>query len=505
MDFSQWVSGAAARTPGKTAIRSEGRELSYRELEHRVAALAGILRRSGVIAGDRVAYLGPNCPELLETLFACARLGAIFVPLNVRMPAAELRVFAAQAGPRLLVAEESLAQTAGECAGPGQIEVLVFSVGQRWDGPPVSTAAHAGGSLPALIAYTSGTSGMPKGAVLTHEAIIANAEATARVLAMTAADEVLTFTPMFHIAGLNLLTMPALSIGATVTVHRRFDPAAVHAEIARGTVTLLVSPPHLTFELSVHPAWAHTDLTGLRCVITGGTTVPARAVDCWTSRGVAVAQGYGQTETAGNVTLVPIAEAPAKSMTGGRPMPGCDVRIIGPSGRAMAPGEQGEITVRSPSLMRGYWRNPQATAEVLHGGWLRTGDLGFLDADGYLHVIDRIKEIIIVGTSNVVPADLEAVLADSPDLAAVAVVGRPDLKLGEVPVAFVVAAAGCQPSAEQVLALFEGRIAPYKQPRDVIFLDAMPQTSVGKPEKKILRALAACEPGSGPGPHAGSG
>ena len=491
MDISRWISDAAARAPGKTAIRFDCRELSYRELEQRVGALAGILLRSGVAAGDRVAYLGPNCPELLETLFACARLEAIFVPLNARMPAAELRVFAAQARPSIFVAEQSFAQPAGECAGPGQIPLVIFSAGQRWDGPPVSPGARARASSPVLIAFTSGTTGTPKGAVLTHGALIANAAGTADVLAMTAADEVLTVTPMFHIAGLNLLTTPALSIGATVTVHRQFDPAAVHAEIARGAVSLLVSPPHLTFELAAHPAWEHTDLGGLRCVMTGGMTVPARAVDCWTSRGVAAVQGYGQTETGGNITLVPIGEAPAKSTTAGRPMPRCRVRVIGSSGHTMPRGEHGQIAVRGPSVMREYWRNPQATTEAVHDGWLRTGDLGLLDTGGYLQVIDRITEVIAVGTSNVAPADLEAVLADSPDIAAAAVVGRPDDKLGEVPVAFVVPAAGSQPSADQVLALFDGRIAPYKQPQDVIFLDAMPQTSVGKPEKKTLRALAA--------------
>lgn len=490
MGISRWISDAAARAPGTTAIRFEGRELSYWALEQRVGALAGVLGRSGVAAGDRVAYLGPNCPELLETLFACARLEAIFVPLNARMPAAELAVFVAQARPRVLVAEESFVQPAGECVGR-QIPLVVFRIGQRWEGHPVSPGARADASSPVLIAFTSGTTGTPKGAVLTHGALIANAAGTADVLAMTAADDVLTVTPMFHIAGLNLLTTPALSIGATVTVHRQFDPAAVHAEIAQGAVSLLVSPPHLTFELAAHPAWQHAGLGGLRCVMTGGMTVPARAIDCWTRRGVAVVQGYGQTETGGNITLVPIEEAPAKSTTAGRPMPRCGVRVIGSSGQSMPSGEHGQITVCGPSVMREYWHNPQATTEAMHDGWLRTGDLGFLDTGGYLRVIDRINEVIIVGTSNVAPADLEAVLVDSPDIAAAAVVGRPDDTLGEVPVAFVVPAAGSQPSAERVLALFDGRIARYKQPRDVIFLDAMPQTSVGKPEKKALRALAA--------------
>jgi len=491
MDVSRWISDAAARTPAKTAIRFESRELTYGELEGRVGALAGVLERVGVVAGDRVAYLGPNCTELLEALFACARLGAIFVPLNARMPAAELRVFVGQATPGVLLAEESFSQTAGECTAGLQVPILPFSNGIGWDSPPISPRSHTGVSSPVLIAFTSGTTGMAKGAVLTHEALIANAAATVDVLRVTASDEVLTFTPMFHVAGLNLLTTPALSIGAMVTVHRQFNPSAVLAELARGTVSLLVSPPHLTFELVAHPAWEHADLGSLRCVMTGGTTVPSRALDCWAGRGVAVVQSYGQTETGGSVTLVPLEEAPAKSATAGRPMPQCEVRVVDVSGHTVPPGHRGQIIVRSPSVMQEYWHNPQATGEVIHHGWLRTGDLGFLDTDGYLHVVDRIKEVIIVGISNVAPADLESVLADSPDIAAAAVVGRPDDVLGEVPVAFVVRTAGSHLSAGEVLALFDGRVAPYKRPRDVIFLDNMPQTSVGKPEKKTLRALAA--------------
>jgi len=489
MDISRWISDAAAGTPANTAVRFESREFTYADLEWRVGALAGVLKDAGTASGDRVAYLGPNCPELLKALFACARLGAIFVPLNARMTAAELRLFVEQASPSVLLAEESLWQTAGECADPRQIQILRFSIGESWDGPQVSPGPDVDASSPVLIFFTSGTTGTPKGALLTHGALTAHAADTAEVLRMTATDEVLTVTPMFHVAGLNLLTTPALSIGATVAVHRRFDPAAVLAELAKGTPSMLISPPHMTYDLTAHPAWEHTDLGSLRCVMTGGTTVPARALDCWTGRGVAVIQSYGLTEAGGSVTLVPIEEAPAKRTTAGRPLPHCQVRVVASSGHTLPPGQHGEIVVRSPSAMREYWHNPRATTQAMHDGWLHTGDLGFLDTDGYLHIVDRIKELIIVGVSNVAPADLEAVLADSPDIAAAAVIGRPDDKLGEVPIAFVVRSAGSQLSAEQVLALFDGRVAPYKRPRDVIFLEAMPQTSVGKPEKKALRAL----------------
>jgi fatty-acyl-CoA synthase len=402
------------------------------------------------------------------------------------MPAAELQIFVEQSRPRVLIVERSFVPTGREVVG--QRRVLAFSVGEQWYGPPLCFDARVAASWPVLILFTSGTTGTPKGAAMSHDALIANAAGTVDVLRMTADDEILTITPLFHVAGLNLLTTPALSIGATVTVHRRFDPALVLAELGRGAVSLLVSPPHMTFELAAQPAWQHTDLTGLRCVLTGGTTVPARALDFWTDRGVAVVQSYGLTEAGGSVTLVPIEEAPAMSATAGRAMPKCEIRIVDSSDHPAPPGQPGEIVVRGPSLMCKYWQHPQATTQAISDGWLRTGDWGYLDPDGYLHVVDRIKEVI-VGVSNVAPADLEAVLADSPEIAAAAVVGRPDSRLGEVPVAFVVRSTGSELSAEQVLALFDGRIAPYKRPRHVIFLDAMPRTSVGKPAKKALRAL----------------
>ena len=194
------------------------------------------------------------------------------------------------------------------------------------------------------------------------------------------------------------------------------------AELAKGTVRLLVSSPHMTFELAAHPNWEHTDLGRLRCVMTGGTTVPAGALDCWTNRGVAVIQSYGLTEAGGSVTLLPIEEAPAKSTTAGRPMPQCDVRIVDSSGHTVPPGQDGEIVVRGPSAMREYWQNPQATTEAMRDGWLHTGDLGFLDTDGYLHIIDRIKEVIIVGVSNVAP-ELPSVCAAG--LAVSAALGAP--------------------------------------------------------------------------------
>lgn len=499
MEISSWIAHWAGWAPSKAAIRFEGAQITYRELENRIAALAGFLRRSGTRRGDRVAYLGPNCPELVETLFACARLGAIFVPLNARMPPAELQVFVDQSTPRTFVAEEGQLAAARAAAPERAREIVAFSAGVGIGHPgaadpaPVQAEPGADPSAPVLIAFTSGTTGTPRGAVMSHEALTANALDMVLALQMSADDEILTFTPMFHFAGLNLLTTPALSAGATVTVHRQFDPGSILDDIGQIPATLLVSPPPVTRELAAHCGWEQATLTSLRCVVTGGTTVTERSIRCWRDRGIPVVQGYGLTET-GNFSAVPIHDTPGKSLTAGKPTMRCQLRVVDASGHDVPPGGRGEIVVRGPGIMRGYWQNPEATRLAIRDGWFHTGDLGFIDEEGFLHVADRIKEIIVVGVSNVSPADLEAVLAESPDIEAAAVVGRPDDELGEVPVAFVVPVPGRMLSRRQVLSLFEGRLAAYKHPRDVIFLEALPRTSVGKPEKKALRAIASSSP-----------
>jgi fatty-acyl-CoA synthase len=308
---------------------------------------------------------------------------------------------------------------------------------------------------------------------------------------MSDQDEVLTFLPMFHLAGLNLMTVPAIAIGATVTIQREFHAGALLEALHASAVTHLIAPPPMSLALAAHPRWPTTNLDRLRCVMTGGTTVPEPAVRVWSERGVPIVQGYGLTETGGNLTTTPLDDSPSKSLTAGTPTMGSRIRILDSSGTDAPRGEPGEIVARGPSVMLEYFENPQATRAALQQGWFRTGDIGVMDPEGYLHIMGRIKEIIIVGTSNVYPADLEAILEKSPDLAAAAVVGAPDEQLGEVPVAFVVPAPGRRVTPKKVLQLFENRVAEYKQPRRVILLDALPRTAVGKIEKKALRALAA--------------
>ena len=496
MNISWWTAHWASWTPTKVALRFEGRSITYAELESRVARTAGFLAQSGVEPGDRVAYLGPNCPELLEILFASARIGAIFVPLNARMPPAELRVFVEQSEPRLLVAESSFRDAAVTSAGAAlpRNGVVVFDANglEPHAGDAVSVAADPDldPGTPALIAYTSGTSGAPKGAVLTHDALTANALNAIAAFGMTAHDEILTAAPMFHVGGMNIHTTPALRAGATVTLHRRFDAALALEEIRRVRATLFVAVPAMSLAITAHPAWAASEIASLRCLTTGSTHVPGAAVRPWLERGVPVVQVYGLTETCPIATVVPLHEARRKAATAGKPVLHCRVAVFDPAGRELPPLELGEVAVRGANVMQGYWRNSEATREAFHDGWFRSGDAGFFDDDGFLHVVERLKDVIIVGGSNVYPTDLEDVLEACPDIAEAAVVAVTDAALGEVAAACVVVAPGRTLTREQVIALFEGRLAAYKHPREVVFLDRLPRTSLGKVRKEVLRALA---------------
>jgi fatty-acyl-CoA synthase len=417
------------------------------------------------------------------------------VPLNARMPAAELRVFLAATRPRLVVAEGGFLDVAlASAVEDRHHRVVTFdgAAGQEgfadgdertWAAPSLDLAA------PVLILFTSGTTGRPKGATFTQENMTFNALNVITAFGLTAADEILTAVPMFHSGGLFIHTTPALCAGATVTIHRQFDPGLLLADVHRYRVTLLACVPAMTLALASHPAWDQADLSSLRSVLTGSTVVPRGAVEPWQQKGVPVMQGYGSTETCPIVTSLPADSPREMALTAGKPVLCHQVRIVDAAGKDVAAGEPGEIWIRGRSVMQGYWENAQATRDAFCDGWFRNGDLGLIDEQGYLHIVDRIKDIIIVGSSNVYPSDLETVLGDCADIREAAVVGRHDDKLGEVPVACVVLVPGRSVTREQVIALFDGKLAAYKHPRDVLFLDALPRNATGKVQKTVLRDL----------------
>ncbi|MCO6414717.1 AMP-binding protein [Siccirubricoccus sp. KC 17139] len=480
----RWLDRHAARTPDRVALRHGAEAITYAGLAAQAAALAGGLGARGIGRGDRVAFLGLNHPAQLVLLAACARLGAILVPLNWRLAAPELRFMLEDSGARLLFAlPEHLALA--EAALPPACALLAPAAPPTGPAPPA--LGEAGDAL--LLIYTSGTTGRPKGAVLDQRALLANALNGRRLHALGPADRVLTVLPMFHVGGLNIQTVPALLAGATVLLHPRFEPDAFFDTLAaeRPTLTLLV--PAVMQALVAHPRWKTADLSCLRAIGAGSSDVPLPLIEAFQARGVPVQQVYGATETSPIALYQSVAEAMAHPGSIGRPAALCDCRVVDAAGRPLPPGEAGEIEVRGPNVMRGYWKAPEATAAALRQGWFRTGDVGIRDAAGRFWFTDRLKHLIISGGENIYPAEVERVLREAPGVAEGAVCGRPDLRWGEVPVALVVPGEGFDPDA--VLRFFEGRLARFKHPRAVIAVPSLPRTALGKVQVEALRAMAA--------------
>ena len=483
--------------------------MTYPALEDRIARLAGVLRHSLQIGiGDRVSFLGDNCPEIVELLFACARVGAIFVPLNAHMTAEQHNVYLDNAQPRFLFVEGRYLDTARDCT-VGRPSLRLVSFGPVAPGnddidrlaplieaaTPVASGTDLPFSTPLLMAYTSGTTGNPKGAVLSQESLYYSALNSIDMFEMTARDKVLTIVPMYHIGGISIHTIPAMRVGATVTIHRELDPALVLRDIERYRITLIVGRPPVARAISSHGDWDRTDLSSMRSYSSGTTRVPLEVMAPWFARGVPVQQLYGITEALPPVIAVSIADARRKAGSIGKPAAHVEARVVDHNMRDVPPGDRGEIILRSKCVLTNYWRNEGATTDSFHDGWFRTGDVGHQDDDGYFYIDDRIKDIVIVGASNVYPADGERILAECDAIEEAAIVGKPHPNLGESLVACVVLKQGRSMDARELRALFKGRLASYQHPHDILFMESIPRTPLGKIQKSALRQLVRELPG----------
>jgi fatty-acyl-CoA synthase len=482
MDLSAWIDRHAAFQPHKPAIRFEGAAIAYADLARRVRALAAAL---GVRRGDRVAYLGHNRPEMVALVFACARLGAMLVPLNWRLAPPEHAHILADAEPAVLVVEAAFRAGIEPVAAalPAMRMEAPEALGGDGDAP-----AQGRPDDPVLLVYTSGTTGRPKGAVLTQGALFWNAVNSAHMHDLTSADRVLTVLPMFHVGGLNIQTLPALHAGAEVVLHRRFDPAATLDAVAGERPTLCVLVPAAMQALIDHPRWSKADLASLRCVTTGSSIVPAHLIRAFHARGVPVIQVYGSTET-GPIAVYQRVEHAGRVGSTGLPALHGAARIVDDQGREVPAGARGEIEVKGPNVMCGYWRDAAATAAAFRAGWFRTGDIAHRDADGHFWIDERRKDLIISGGENIYPAEIEAVLLEDAAVAECAVVARPHPKWGEVPVAVVVPRPGAACDRAAILARFEGRLARFKHPHDVVVVDRLPRNAMGKVLRYELRAM----------------
>ncbi|WP_427128865.1 long-chain-fatty-acid--CoA ligase [Pseudarthrobacter sp. S9] len=517
--IGSWLQRRRPKSGTKTAVINGARELSYEQLAERSTRLANALRDRGVAKGDRVAYLGENDPSFLETLFAAGLVGAVFVPLNTRLAPPEIQFQLRDCGAAVLVHSASLVDLAERGAAD-------TAVGRRIvvdDSPSDSPASDGGASAPArepvaddfedvvasgaalpldepvglddgaMILYTSGTTGNPKGALLTHGNITWNCINVLVDFDFASTDVALMISPMFHVASLDMGVLPTLLKGGTVVLESKFDPRRTLELIEQHRATTVSGVPTTYQMLCEHPAWDTTDLSSLNKLTCGGSAVPMRVLEAYERRGLRFSNGYGMTETAPGATTLPAARSRDKAGSSGLPHFFTDVRVADPADPAAgpaAPGTVGEIQIKGPNVIHEYWNRPETNADsYTDGGWFKSGDMGYKDEDGFVFISDRLKDMIISGGENIYPAEVEQAITELDAVGSVAVIGVPDEKWGEVPRAVVLLREGAQLTEEQLRAHLDGRLARYKIPKTVVFVDEMPRTASGKIRKADLRKL----------------
>lgn len=490
------IAARARIDPARVAIVDvpSGRRTSYGELSAAADSTADALAAGfGVGRGDRVAVLARTCPEQVELLLAAARLGAILVPLNWRLAPPELVPMVRRSKPRVIFADAIFEDAARTLAKEDGLPVARLD--SQWrpaSTPPAPRPAIEAGT-PLLILFTSGSTGHPKGAVLTHGSVHWNAINTILGWELSAADSTLIPAPLFHTGGWNVLLLPLLSCGGTVHLAPAFDAGEVLAAIERERLTVLFAVPTMLASMRESPAFGAADLSSLRWIVSGGAPCPVPLIEAWWDRGVALLQGYGLTEVGPNCFMMARGDGRRRAGGVGFPMPWLQVRLASPRGAAVPDGEAGELLLRGPTVCDGYWDDPGASASALCCGWFATGDLFVREPDGWFRCVGRCKEMFISGGENVYPVEVERVLCGLPGVIEAAVVGVPDSRWGEVGCAFIAFRAGQEMDGDEVRRLCRQDLAGYKVPRRVRVLAELPKGPTGKIDKAALYGLALSE------------
>lgn len=502
--IGSWVAGRAFRAPEATALidGNTGRKRTYGELHARTSALAGALAKRGVRRGDRVALLAFNSPEFVEVVLAAAKLGAITVPVNFRLTADEVRYALDDSGASVLLYSSQLAAVAKSAADGLHVHTMA-------EIPPAAERAAGGASAYedlvasgdpaplerdvaeadiAVIMYTSGTTGRPKGAMLTHGNLLwQSIHALTASPGLSKYDVTVTAAPLFHIGGLGVYTLPLLYLGGTNVILESFVPAQVIGAMAEHQATVMFLVPAMWVAISRSP---ELDTAGLRpphLCLCGGAPAPLPMLKFFTDRGWNFAEGFGLTETSPACSVLDSEHVISKTGSIGQPVQHLQWRLVDDSDAAVPAGQVGELVVRGPNVFAGYWGKPAETAEALRGGWFHTGDLGRADADGYVTLVDRKKDMIITGGENVYPVEVEQALYAHPAVDDVAVIGVPDEKWGESVVAVVVRTAGSGVTGAELIEWIRGRLAHFKCPQRVEFVAELPRNATGKLLKRDLR------------------
>lgn len=496
--YYDWIVHHGRRTPDKVAVidLASERRFTYAQLDRRVSRLASLLRHTlNISRGDRVAVLALNTTDTLEVQFACGRLGAIFVPLNTRLTVPELQFITADCAPKVMIHDTDLAETTLAVAKLcGIATSLLLGPGGSYEAgiaaaKPLETIEQVTLDDVSTIMYTSGTTGHPKGATITHGMTFWNCVNLGGPACIGPASVLLTVLPLFHTGGLNCYTNPVLHAGGTVMIMRAFDPGAALGLIndpAQG-INVFFGVPAIYQFMAQHPAFATTDLSRLIVGGVGGAPMPVPLLKVWEARGVALQQGYGMTETSPAVLVLDREDAARKAGSAGKPVLHTEVRIVRPDGTDADVGELGELWVKGPNITPGYWNRPDANKTSFTDGWLHTGDATRVDEEGFYYIVDRWKDMYISGGENVYPAEVENVLHQLNAIAEAAVIGLPDPQWGEVGLAIVAVKPGQKLTEADVFAHCAANLARFKCPRQIRFVEALPRNATGKIHKPTLR------------------
>ena len=489
-----WIERRARIAPHRVALVGDERSLTYAELARRVRCLANGLRGLGVGRGDRVAWLGPNHPAFLEALFASGLVGAMLAPVNHRLEAGGIRAVLDDIEPRVLIQHHTAdpaavagpvrhrIAVAGPVEGASDLEALVAA------SPDDPVEVVVGMDDVCLLPHTSGTTGPPKGIMLTHANLTWNVVNFLTCADFRGDDVTVAIAPFFRVGGTGVNVLPVLFLGGQVVVPGDLSPAGILRVMERHRVTVGFGNPDLLDALARSDRWPRADLSSVRFVVTGGAPVPERLIRAWLDRGVLLLQGYGLSEASPLALLLDPASATTKLGSAGRPPLLVDLRIMGTDQRPVGPGETGELAVRGPNVMAGYWRRPEATRKVLSSdGWLRTGDAARSDQEGYVWIVDRMADCFVSDGRQVYPGDVERVLSGHPSVADAGVV-QVAAKGGGSVAAFVVLSAGAQATEADILAYGRRHLAAHQAPASVTFLDRLPRNSVGKLQRARLPA-----------------
>ncbi|MER5686693.1 long-chain fatty acid--CoA ligase [Streptomyces sp. NPDC002205] len=491
MNLASHIVSSARTHPDRAALRLGDAAVSYRTLDQRSARMAGLLHDRGVKPGDRVAIMLPNTPEFALAYFGVLRAGGIIVPMNPLLKSREVAYYLGNSGARLLFTWHAFADEARTGAQQAEAEAVVVSPGAFDEllvsAPPVEDLTDRHEDDTAVILYTSGTTGQPKGAELTHANLTRNCDIVAtELLRLTADDVVFGGLPLFHAFGQTCTLNAAVASGACLTLLPRFDAGKALGILAGHGVTVFAGVPTVFSRMLQQPDRGAYDDSRLRVSLSGGAAMPVQVLhDFQAAFHCPVLEGYGLSETSPVASFNTLQAGPRPGSVG-TPIRGVEMRVVDKDGKEVPHGETGEITIRGHNVMKRYWRRPEETAAAIRDGWLHTGDLGRVDQDGYFWIVGRTKDVIIRGGYNVYPREIEAVLYEHPAVADAAVVGLPNPDLGEEVGAAVVLKPGAHTTAEELRDYVKGQVAAYKYPRKVWITDTLPKGPTGKVLKREI-------------------